>query len=57
MGEVPVNKTQPTGTSEDILKINIMMMWSMMMMKNTMRDNIQTFMMNFNDYTFKLYLS
>ena len=57
MGEVPVKKTQPTGASEDILKSNIKMMWSMMMMKNTMRDKIQTFMMNFNDYTFKLYLS
>ena len=52
MGEVPVKTTHPSGTSKDIRKINVMKMKITITMKSTLRDKIQTFMMNFNDYTF-----
>ena len=57
MGEAPVKKTHSTGVSEEIRKINLMKMKRTMMMKSTMRDHIQTFMMISNDYIFKLYIS
>lgn len=46
MGEAPVKKTHSTGVSEEIRKINLMKMKRIMMMKSTMRDQIQTYDQN-----------
>ena len=57
MGEVPVKTTHPTGvSSKDNLKI-ILMMNLTIVMNSTKREKIQTLMMEFNDFTFKLLLS